>query len=203
MPRSLHVPLPDPALQDWTVNRGDWQMQREAGEPVLALPHNTFDDDRYGVAAIAGDTQWRDYLYSLELTFTGNTGLEAADRGWLGIILRAQDTENYELFWFMPHAPGGQGSLAYLAVAHGVVPWWTHAYEQGPRGSVVFEPGRWLPVQCQVLGDTATLAAGSPPQTLLSVKLTYYLEAGCVGVYCGTRTNGSFRKMHVELLGKE
>ncbi|HLC30720.1 MAG TPA: hypothetical protein VJM51_08065 [Dehalococcoidia bacterium] len=197
---TLSVPLADVALREWSTNRGRWQVLTEEGEPVLTLPHNPFSDDRYGVAAIAGDTQWRDYVYSLEVAFTGNTGLDEPDRGWLGVILRAQDTENYELFWFMPHAPEGHNSLAYLSVAHGVVPWWTHAYEHGPRGSVPFIRDRWLPVQFEVRGDSAFIAVGSPPKTVLSVKLTYYLEAGCVGVYCGTRTNGKFRRMRVEHL---
>lgn len=196
----LSVPLEDVALREWTINRGQWQVQMDEGEPVLALPHNPFSDDRYGVAAIAGDTQWRDFVYSLEIAFTGNTGLEDPNQGWVGVTIRAQDTENYELFWFMPHAPRGRNSLAYLSVAHGVVPWWTHAYEHGPRGSVLFHPDTWLPAQFQVRGDSASVAVGSPLKTVLSVKLTYYLQAGCVGVYCGTRTNGKFRRMQVRFL---
>src|SRR3990170_2932710 len=107
MANKLLLPMEDSALREWTINRGRWQVLTEEGEPVLALPHNPFSDDRYGVAAIAGDTHWRDYAYSLEVAFTGNTGLEDPSRGWLGVIVRAQDTENYELFWFMPHAPEG------------------------------------------------------------------------------------------------
>lgn len=200
MAEKLLLPLEDPALREWTINRGHWQATMEEGQPVLSLPHNDSADERYGTAAISGDTRWRDYLYSLEVAFTGNTGLEGPNQGWVGVILRVQDTENYELFWFMPHAPEGRNSLAYLSVAHGVVPWWTHAYEHGPRGSVSFVPGRWLPVRFEVRDDLASVWAGTPMTPILSARLTYYLERGCVGVYCGTRTNAKFRRMQVKLL---
>lgn len=198
----LQGKVADERLRVWEANRGDWQAQEEEDEAVLALPKNETLDWRGGTVAVAGDPTWRDYEYSLELCL-----LAVADEhgmAWPGVVVRAQDTANYELFWFVPHLKeDASDNVAYLSVAHNVVPWWTNGYVSIPRGRVQYSPGEWLPVSVRVEGLQVSVRVRNRPDPILAVRLTYYLDGGCVGVYCGTRTSAKFRRMRVDLLAPQ
>ncbi len=189
-------------LRVWEANRGDWQAEEEDGEAVLALPNNQRLDWRGGTVAIAGDPAWRDYEYSLELCLL--TAGDEPTMAWPGLAVRAQDTDNYELFWFMPHLEDdGSGNVAYLSVAHNMVPWWTDAYVSIPRGQARYSPGEWLPISVRVEGLQASVRVWNRPEPILTVRLTYYLDGGRVGVYCGSQTSAKFRRMRVDLLAPQ
>lgn len=189
--------LADERLRTWQTNRGAWCALEEEGEAVLALPDNQESDWRRGSVAIAGEAEWRDYEYSLELCLLPLAGAMA----WPGVTVRAKDCDNYELFWFMPHLEDGvAGNVAYLSVAHNTVPWWNDAYVANPRGRAPYEPGEWLPVSVRVEGIEASVRVRDSREPVLTVRLSYYLDGGRVGVYCGTRTSAKFRRMRVELL---
>ncbi len=198
----LRGKIADDRLRVWETNRGDWKAEEEDGEPVLTLPDNRTPDWRGGTVAIAGDRAWSHYEYSLELCL-----LPPVDDGamaWPGVIVHALDTENYELFWFMPHQEDtASGNVAYLSVAHGIVPWWSNAYVSIPRGQAPYTPGEWLPISIRVEGLQASVRVRKRPQPILTVRLSYYLDGGRVGVYCGTQTSAKFRRMRVDLLPPE
>jgi hypothetical protein len=166
---------------------------------VLALPNNETLDWRGGTVAIAGDPTWRDYEYSLELCLLA--GAEEPAMAWPGVVVRAQDTDNYELFWFMSHLEdGASGNVAYLSVAHNMVPWWSNGYVSIPKGRARYSTGEWLPISVRVEGLQASVRVRNHPEPILSVRLTYYLDGGRVGVYCGSQTSAKFRGMGVDLL---
>lgn len=169
---------------------------------MLALPDNDTLDWRGGTVAIAGDPSWRDYEYSLDLCLLSNTGRPSM--AWPGVVVRAQDTENYELFWFMPHVEdGASGNVAYLSVAHNTVPWWADSYANIARGQAPYSRGEWLPISIRVQGLDASVQVRNQPEPILTVRLTYYLDGGRVGVYCGTQTSARFRRMRVHLLSPQ
>jgi hypothetical protein len=198
----LRGKVADERLRVWEANRGDWQAQEESGEAVLALPNNQTLDWRGGTVAVAGDPAWRDYEYGLELCLL--PGADEPGMAWPGVVVRAQDTANYELFWFMPSLEDdASGKVAYLSVAHNVVPWWSNAYVSIPRGRARYSPGEWLPVSVRVEGLQASVRVGNQPDPILSVRLTYYLDGGRVGVYCGSQTSAKFRRMRVDLLAAQ
>ena len=198
---TLRGKVADERLRVWEANRGDWQAQEADGEAVLALLDNPATDWRGGTVAIAGDPAWRDCEFSLELRLLPHTDSAMA---WPGIAVRAQDTANYELFWFMPHVEDDTaGNVAYLPVAHNVVPWWNDSYVDIPRGAARYEPGEWLPVSVRVQGIEASVRVRNDTEPILSVRLSYYLDGGRVGVYCGTQTAAQFRRMRVDLLPPE
>lgn len=196
---TLEGNVADERLCVWEANRGNWQAQEADSEAVLALPDNPRLDWRGGTVAIAGDPAWRDYEYSLELCLLA--GAEEPLMAWPGVVVRAQDTGNYELFWFVPRLEDdASGNVAYLAVAHNKVPWWNDAYVSIPRGRAPYRPGEWLPVSVRVEGLEASVRVRNRPEPVLSVRLSYYLDSGRVGVYCGTQTSVKFRRMRVDLL---
>ncbi len=195
----LQGTVADERLRQWETNRGDWQAEEEGGEAVLALPDNRSADWRGGAVAISGDPSWRDYEYSLEMSLLPPRG--EPPMAWPGVIVRAQDTDNYELFWFMPDGEDeAPGNVAYLSVAHNTVPWWTDGYVSIPRGRAPYRPGEWLPISVRVQGLQASVRVRDQPEPVLTVRLTYYLDGGRIGVYCGTGTSARFRRMRVQLL---
>jgi hypothetical protein len=198
---TLNGKVADEKLRQWTAKRGQWTALEESGEALLALLDNRTTDWRHGTVAIAGNPAWRDYEYSLEFCLLappeGGTPM-----AWPGAVFRAQDTENYELLWFMPvtaRAESG-GNVVYLSVAHGLVPWWTDAYVAIPRGNAPYTYGEWLPISIRIRGLEASVHVRGQPDPILTVRLTYYINGGCVGVYCGTQTSAKFRRMKVEPL---
>ncbi len=198
----LRGKVADEHLRVWKANRGDWQAQEERGEAVLALPNNETLDWREGTVAVAGDPAWRDYEYSLELCLLAGAG--EPGMAWPGVVVRAQDTANYDLFWFTPNLEDdASGNVAYLSVAHNVVPWWSNGYVSIPRGRARYSPGEWLPISVRVEGIEASVRVRNHPEPVLSVRLAYYLDGGCVGVYCGTQTSAKFRRMRVDLLSPQ
>ncbi|MBI4571424.1 MAG: hypothetical protein HY723_05695 [Chloroflexi bacterium] len=190
--------LGDESFRRWTTNRGDWVAAIEDGEVVLALPDNRTRDWHRGTVAIAGDANWRDYEFSFELLVLPPPEPDAG--AWPGVVFRAQDTENYELVWLMPLGPEAKNNVVYLPVAHGLVPWWADAYVNNQRGSVPFGRGEWLPVSVRVRGLEASVRVRHQPDPVLTVRLSYGIECGRVGLYCGTRTSAKFRRMRIELL---
>ena len=191
--------LADESLRRWRANRGDWHALVEDGEPVLVLPDNRTGDWRRGTVAIAGDPTWQDYEFSCEL-FVLSPPEGEADGAWPGIVFRAQDTENYELVWLMPRGAEATDNVVGLSVAHGLVPWWTDAYVNNPRGSAPYGRGEWLPVNVRVQGLEASVRVRDTSDPVLTIRLTYYLDGGCIGVYCGTQTSAKFRRFRIQHL---
>ncbi len=198
---SLQGKVADERLRVWESNGGNWRAEVEDGEAVLALPKNQALDWRGGTVAIAGDRAWRDYEYSLDLYLLPHA--EGSGMAWPGVIVRAKDTDNYEAFWFLPHLDDASGNVAYLSVAHGIVPWWTDSYVSIPRGRAPYSPGEWLPISVRVEGLQASVRVRNEPDPVLTVRLSYYLDGGCVGVYCGTETSAKFRRMRIDLLAPQ
>jgi hypothetical protein len=195
----LQGKVADERLRAWETNRGDWQAQEEGGEAVLALPNNQTLDWRGGTVAIAGEPAWRDYEYSLEMCLLADA--DKPPMAWPGVVVRAQDTENYEMFWFTPQL-GDEGgrNVAYLSVAHNTVPWWSDGYVSIPRGRARYRPGEWLPLSVRVEGLDASVRVRNQPDPILAVRLSYYLDGGRAGVYCGSQTSAKFRRMRIDLL---
>ncbi|MEW6456677.1 MAG: hypothetical protein AB1410_08215 [Acidobacteriota bacterium] len=115
-----------------------WQINESEGEQILQIIDNKEVDHIGGKVALINDIK-RNYTMQAEMRFLGHhLGQERA--GWFGFVMRAQDVQNYEFVWFMPKAESRQ-RVAYFAVAHGIVPWWTELFHPAPVGRL---PGLWL-----------------------------------------------------------
>lgn len=170
------------------------------GEKALYLKDNEYSgghDDTRGKVALFGDIV-ADFSLRAELKFLGHH-MEMKRAGWFGFAFRAQDTENYELVWFMPNAEGSD-TVAYVPVAHGIVPWWTEAYDVQAKGNPRIPSERWFSTGVDVKGDKFTVTVFEKP--VFAKKVTYYLDRGFCGFYVGTGTDAAIRRVRItELTG--
>jgi hypothetical protein len=170
-----------------------WQIGELEGEQVIQVTGNAEADHVGGKVALIGHSR-RDYSMRAELKFLGHH-LGEQKAGWFGLVMRARDMENYELVWFMPQAEGGK-TVAYLPVAHGIVPWWTEAYAGQQKGTAHVPEGAWFCTRVDVVKDEMSIYVEDQP--VFTKKLTYYLSAGFPGIYVGTATDAAFRRIAIE-----
>ena len=121
--------------------------------------------------------------------------LEMEAAGWFGFVIRAQDCDNYEVIWFMPGAER-ESSVAYVPVAHGIVPWWTEAYKTQKKGSIPVPKNKWFRGRIDVIGDELSVYVGD--NFIFKKKLTYYLKEGRPGFFVGTATDVVFRRIKIK-----
>lgn len=184
--------LIDLATVNLETNSSLWQVAEWDGESILQVLNNRQEDHIGGKAALVGKPR-HNYTMQAEMRFLRHH-LPQDRAGWLGFVLRAQDTSNYELVWFMPGAERGE-TAAYLPVAHGVVPWWTEAYATQQRAGPRIPLDRWFQASVDVEGEQFSLHVEGQP--VFRKKLTYYLVEGRPGFYVGTCTDAAFRRVTI------
>jgi hypothetical protein len=170
-----------------------WQIGELEGEQVIRVIGNVETDQIGGKVALIGVSR-RDYSMQAELKFLGHH-LGDQRAGWFGLVMRARDMENYELVWFMPQAEGGK-TVAYVPVAHGIVPWWTEAYANQQKGAAHIPNNAWFRTRVEVLKDEMSIYVED--RLVFTKKLTYYLSQGFPGLYVGTATDAAFRRIVIE-----
>lgn len=180
--------LIDLATVSLETNSPLWQVAESEGELVLQVLDNRQEDHIGGTVALLGNPR-HNYTMQAEMRFLRHH-LPQDRAGWFGFVLRAQDTDNYELVWFMPGAEYGE-TAAYLAVAHGVVPWWTEAYASQEKAGPNVPLDSWFRARVDVVEDEFSLYVED--QAVFCKKLTYYLTEGRPGLYVGTATDAAFR----------
>lgn len=169
-----------------------WQVINLDHEITIQITNNQEEDLVHGKVALLPPVK-RNYRMQVEMKFLGHY-LEDETSGWFGLAMRAQDVENYEMVWFMPNAPGD--NVAYVPVAHGIVPWWTEAYARQEKGHAELPKKDWFLVQLDVIGDEFSVYVDG--NKILHKRFTYYLEEGRPGFYIGTATNAAFRLVKLE-----
>jgi len=177
---------------EWETNSDLWEVDRDSSGKIFRLQGNTMVDVVGGKVLIF-KILLGNYRMRAEVCFLGHH-LPEGTGGWFGFVMRAKDKDNYELVWFMPFAESGK-SAAYLSVAHGIVPWWTEAYNTQEKLGPGFQPGEWFEVEISVVGDEFTLFMKG--ERIYRKKLTYYLSEGYPGFYVGTATDASFRNLEL------
>ncbi len=174
-------------------------------EQALILKNNLYNqkidtvsgkeiDSVYGKVILLGDVK-KDYKMVVDMKFLG-THIDMKGAGWFGFAVRAQDCENYELVWFMPGGAEETNTVAYLPVAHGIVPWWTEAYANQKKGNIQIPQKDWFTARIDVKGDEFTVYLNE--QLVFNKKLTYYLRSGRPGLFVGTATDVAFRRIKIE-----
>ena len=154
-------------------------------------------DDVRGKLILLGQEK-RDYMMTVDMKFLG-AHIDLKGAGWFGVVLRAQDCNNYEVVWFMPAGPERSNTVAYVPVAHGIVPWWTEAYAHQEKGDVLIPRDDWFTVRVDVVGDAFSVYVND--RFVFKKKLTYYLKSGRPGLYVGTATDAAFRRIRIEDIG--
>ncbi len=152
-------------------------------------------DDVHGKVILFGEPI-RDYSMTVDMKFIGFNLDNPPGGGWFGFAMRAQDLENYEIIWFMPGGAESKNTIAYVPVAHNVVPWWTEAYEKQEKGNYELPRNDWFTARVDVIGDECSLFVND--RFIFKKKLTYYLTSGTPGLYVGTATDVAFRRIKIE-----
>ncbi len=186
----------DLGLHDLITNSTLWENVNSEGEQTLQLVNNTVNDVVGGKVALLKN-RYHNFRMRAELRFIRHH-LPEGSGGWFGFALRAQDTNNYELIWFMPNAEG-ENTVAYVPVAHGIVPWWSEAYNTQEKGKVKLPREDWFQAQVDVIDDAFTVTVNGVKA--FTKKFAYYLKDGYPGFYVGTCTDAAFRKVSLEELG--
>ncbi len=173
-------------------------------EQVLQVVNNIYNtatdektgkpvDDVRGKVVLLGPVL-QDYSMEAEMKFLGHH-LVMEGAGWFGFVIRAQDCDNYEIVWFMPEAEDSD-SIAHIAVAHGIVPWWTEAYANQQKGSVPIPKNDWFLAKVDVINDEFLVYFND--HFVFKKKLTYYLKEGRPGFFVGTATDVAFRRIKIK-----
>ena len=188
------------------LNSDLFKIDTVDNEQILILTGNSYNqeideftgkkkDDARGGKIILFDETMKNYTMTVDMKFLG-FHVEGAPRGgWFGFTARAQDFENFELVWFMPNADEAN-TVAYVPVAHGVVPWWTEAYASQEKGSIALPKNDWFTARVDVIGDEISVYVND--QFLFKKKLTYYLTTGKAGLFVGTATDAAFRRLMIK-----
>ncbi len=174
-------------------------------EQALILKNNLYNqkidsltgkeiDSVYGKVILLGEVK-KDYKMVVDMKFLG-THIDMEGAGWFGFAVRAQDCDNYELVWFMPGGAEETNTVAYLPVAHGIVPWWTEAYSNQKKGNIQIPQKDWFTARIDVKGDEFTVYLNE--HIVFNKKLTYYLKSGRPGLFVGTATDVAFRRIRIE-----
>lgn len=186
------------------TNSSLFKIKMQNNEQVLQVMNNVYNteidektgkptDDVRGKVILLGPVR-TDYSMEADMKFLGHH-LEMKAAGWFGFVVRAQDCDNYEVVWFMPGAEG-ESSVAYLPVAHGIVPWWTEAYSTQKKGSVPVPKNKWFRARVDVIGDELSAYLGD--NFIFKKKLSYYLKEGRPGFFVGSSTDVVFRKIKIK-----
>lgn len=174
-------------------------------EQVLILKNNLYNqkidtvsgkeiDNVYGKVILLGEVK-KDYKMVVDMKFLG-THIDMKGAGWFGFAVRAQDCANYELVWLMPGGAEDTNTVAYLPVAHGIVPWWTEAYANQKKGTIQIPQKDWFTARIDVKGDEITVYLNE--HLVFNKKLTYYLRSGRPGLFVGTATDVAFRRIRID-----
>ncbi|MGD8305369.1 MAG: hypothetical protein PVF17_01825 [Ignavibacteria bacterium] len=186
-----------------------FQIKTIENEQLLILEGNQYNevlddftgkkiDDVRGKAILIGEPQ-HDYSMIVDMKFMG-INMDFPGGGWFGFVLRAQDLENYEVIWFMPGGTESDNNIAYVPVAHNVVPWWTEAYGNQEKGNYPLPKDDWFTARVDVTGDEFSLYVND--KFILNKKMTYYLTSGTPGLFVGTATDVAFRRIKIEEIKK-
>lgn len=191
------------------TNSSLFKIKMQNNEQVLQVMNNVYNteidektgkptDDVRGKVILLGPVR-TDYSMEADMKFLGHH-LEMEAAGWFGFVVRAQDCDNYEVVWFMPGAEG-ESSVAYLPVAHGIVPWWTEAYSTQKKGSVPVPKNKWFRARVDVIGDELSAYLGD--NFIFKKKLSYYLKEGRPGFFVGSSTDVVFRRIKIKVIKKK
>lgn len=183
----------------WIETSSDlWSVDESSDEPILQLIGHTHVEHVRNPQVALIDCPASDYSVEAEMRFVTNH-LPESGAGWFGFAIRAQDFQNLDIIWFMPGAKRGS-TVAYVPVAHGIVPWWTEAYASQKKGTVTIPDDSWFRARVDVTRDTFTVFVGD--EFVFEKKLTYYLESGRPGFFVGTATDARFRRIAVRTLSE-
>lgn len=161
-----------PALaEDIPIDEQHWDFSSETGfvtvykgMPALSL---------YNAEAWLRDMEFSTGTIEYKVSFP-------KDRGFVGLMFRAQDRDNYEHFYLRPHQSGMADANQYTPVFHGNTGWQIY---YGPRFSVPvdYPYGEWIDVKLVIADDSADVYINSDEPVLHVEDLLRDEASGRIG----------------------
>ncbi len=152
-----------------------------------------------GIASVK-DSKFTDGVIEFDIAMTG-------ERGFMGVVWRMQDTDNYEEFYLRPHQSGNPDANQYQGVFNGVAAWQLY-YGEEYSAPVKYAFNEWIHIKIAVAGNNAEIYINDMQTPALFVnELKRETKQGRVGLSVGDFAaahfaNFSFTDQKPELKGK-
>lgn len=155
-----------------------------------------FDSERWVIDSSSADTEIykgerslllkKGIAYVKDVSFTnGIIEFDVAfsnDRGFVGVIFRMQDEENYEEFYMRPHQSGNPDATQYTPVFNGLAGWQLY-HSQGFNAKASYSFDQWMHVRLVVSGKNAEVFIGESEEPVLFMhELKRRIQPGMVGI---------------------
>lgn len=171
-------------LSRWEIKASEGRFEEHLGRQSLRL--------KGGVAWLK-DANFTDGVIEYDIATSG-------ERGFLGVVWRLQDEENYEEFYIRPHQSGNPDANQYTPAFHGLTSWQLY-YGEGYGAPVKYNFNQWMHVKVVVSGQQAEVYLndmGKP--VLFAHELKRPRQAGKVGFSAGNFGPGHFSNLRITSL---
>ena len=126
-----------------------------------------------GGIAVVEDSEFTDGIIEYDVAFPD-------ERGFVGVVWRFQDAQNFEKFYIRPHQSGNPDASQYTPVLNGMTGW--QLYPQY-SARISFPYNEWIHVKVVVSGKSAEIYLNDMNQPALFIsELKSGIESGKVGV---------------------
>ena len=153
----------------WEIRASESKVVDYLGRRCLSLK---------GGMALVKDSQFADGVIEFDIAFTG-------ERGFMGVIWRVQDLENFEEFYFRPHQSGNPDANQYQPVFHGQTAWQLY-YGERYSTPTKYDFNQWMHIKIVVAGQHAEVYIKDMNQPALFIsELKREAKSGKVGLNVG------------------
>lgn len=136
----------------WDVEAQESRVEEYLGRQSLYLE---------GGQAIVKDSQFTDSIIEYAVAF-------GPQPGFIGVMWRLQDAQNYEEFYMRPHQSGNPDAMQYTPVLHGLASWQLY-YGEGYSVPMTYAFNSWIPVKIVVAGQQAEVYVNDMHQPALVI----------------------------------
>jgi glyoxylase-like metal-dependent hydrolase (beta-lactamase superfamily II) len=154
--------------EQWKIEASEYELVEHLGEPALKIR---------GGAALLPDLDLPNAMVEFDVAV-------GEDRGFVGLIFRMQDEENFENFYIRPHQSGNPDANQYQPMFNGSASWQLY---HGPEYAVPVEYryNEWMKVKVVYARDQAEVYIDSDEPVLRIGELKHDSERGAIGVSTG------------------
>jgi hypothetical protein len=175
----------------WDIQAKESRVEDHLGRKSLYL--------QAGLASVK-DSKFTDGVIEFDIAFTG-------ERGFMGVVWRMQDPENYEEFYLRPHQSGNPDANQYQGVFNGLAAWQLY-YGEEYSAPVKYSFNQWIHIKIVVAGNNAEIYINDMSTPALFInELKRETKQGRVGLSVGNFapahfSNFSFNTQTPVLKGK-
>lgn len=150
----------------WEITANQSKIENYLGQQSLLLK---------GGLAIIKDSEFTDGIIEYDVALD-------QERGFMGVVWRLQDLENYEKFYMRSHQSGNPDANQYTPVFNDVSGWQLY-YGEGHSAPVTYTFNQWIHVKIVISGKNAEIYIQDMEQPALFVnELKRDIKSGQVGL---------------------